>query len=94
MVFPVPEEARQFTAMTGIQRDANPAGAVFLQIKVDGKILFEKAIAASDKIPTAIAIDLPIAADGVERRITIDVGYGAGRQVGDVLSICNARFSK
>ena len=94
MVFPVPEEARKFTAMTGIQLDAHPAGAVFLQLKVDGKILFEKAIAASDKTPTAIAIDLPIAVDGVERRITIDVGYGAGRQVGDVLSICNARFSK
>lgn len=94
LVFPVPDEATQFTATSGIQLGANPAGAVVLQMKVDGKVMFAKAISASDRTPTPIAIDLPVAVDGIARRITIEVGYGAGRQVGDVLSICNARFSK
>lgn len=94
LAFEIPDDAIQFTALCGVRPSKGQVGSVDLVLKVDGKVMFKKTISGSDDLPTPITFDLPDALDGVKRRLSIVVGYGSGRHVGDVLNLCNARFAK
>ena len=94
LVFEIPEDATQFTALGGISPTKEKAGSVDLVMKVDGKVMFEKSVSGRDDLPTSINFELPDSVNGVKRRLSVVVGYGIGRHVGDVLNLCNARFAK
>lgn len=88
IVFSIPEGVVAFEADAGIQMSNHKLGAVYLEIFVDGKNVWNKQITASDA--SQHKIDIPVRGE----RLKLIVGYGKANDVGDVLSLGNARLRK
>ena len=84
----VPEGARYFRALVGIDARVRPHGNVRLVILGDGDPLWEGDV-RGDEPPQ----DLTVPMKGVDR-MEVLVDYGDNMDVGDHLNLCNARFVK
>ena len=84
----LPGKYRRFKALVGIDDAVRPGGDVQLEIRADGKLLWEGRVRGSEPAQT---LDLDIA--GV-KRIDILVDFGADLDVADVVDFCEARMTK
>jgi hypothetical protein len=84
----VPRGMTRMTTVAGIDPAALAEGAVFLEIRGDGQILWQGEIAGKAP-PTEIAVELKEC-----RRLQLLVDYGSNLDLGDRLHLVEARFSK
>ncbi len=84
----LPGKYRRFKALVGIDDAVRPGGDAQLEIRGDGKLLWEGRIRGSEP---AQPLDLDIA--GV-KRIDILVDFGADLDIADVVDLCEARMIK
>jgi hypothetical protein len=88
LTFRVPEKFRRFTAVAGIEPEVRQQGDVRLVIEGDGQVLFDEPIAGTG---SPVPIDLPVT--GI-RRLRVLVDYGENWDTGDLLHLCDAKFTK
>jgi hypothetical protein len=84
----LPGKFRRLKALVGIDDALRPGGDVQLEIRGDGKLLWQGAIRGSEP---AKPLDLDIA--GV-KRIEILADFGADLDIADVIDLCEARVTK
>jgi hypothetical protein len=84
----VPQGAKKFQAVAGIDDVVRDGGVVRLEISADGKSLFKQAIDGSTK---SVALDLDISG---ARKLSILVDYGDDFDAGDYLNLGDARMLK
>jgi hypothetical protein len=88
LVYKLPGKFRVFRASVGIDDTTRETGSVRLEIKGDGKLLWQGEVRGD---APAQALELEI---GGVKRLTILVDYGAGLDVGDRLDLGEAQVSK
>lgn len=88
LVYKLPGKFRQFRAVTGIDDLTRETGDVHLEIKGDGKVLWQGEVAGSQP-----ARELELEVAGI-KRLEILVDYGGGLDIGDRLNLCEARVTK
>jgi hypothetical protein len=88
LTYRLTEDYRQFHAVAGIADQYGSGGSVQLTISSDQRELFSGTITGDDE---PLVLDLDIS--GV-RRLKILVDYGAERDMGDHLNLCDARITK
>lgn len=86
--YKLPGKFRQFRAVVGIDDSTRDTGNVHLEIKGDGKTLWQGEVIGSQP-----AQPLELELTNV-KRLEILADYGAGLDVGDRLNLCEARVSK
>jgi hypothetical protein len=84
----LPGKFRVFRAIAGIDDSVRPGGNVRLQIKGDGKTLWESVVKGTEK---SQPLELDVA--GV-KRLEILVDFGDDLDVADRLDLCEARVTK
>jgi hypothetical protein len=88
IVYRLPNEFRNFTALAGIDARMKGAGGVRLEILADDKKLLEKPIRGTDD---PLPINLDVRGAG---RLTILVDFGDDGDVADHLNLCDARLAR
>jgi hypothetical protein len=88
IVYRLPGKFRVFKATAGIDDSVRPGGNVRVEIKGDGKMLWEAAVKGTDK-STPLELDVT----GV-KRLEIVVDFGEDMDVADRLDLCEARVTK
>jgi hypothetical protein len=88
LVYRLPGKFRQFRAMVGIDDAVRETGNVHLEIKGDGRILWQGDVRGSEP-----ARELELEITGV-KRLEILADYGADQDIGDRLDLGEARVSK
>jgi hypothetical protein len=86
--YKLPGKFRIFKAIAGIDDSVRETGNVHLEIKGDGKILWQGEVRGADA-PHELEVDVA----GV-KRLEILVDYGADLDIGDRLDLCEARVTK
>jgi hypothetical protein len=88
LVYKLPGKFRVFRASAGIDDTTRETGSVRLEIKGDGKVLWEGDVRGDEP---AQQLELEI---GGVKRLAIVADYGAGLDVGDRLDLGDAQISK
>lgn len=88
LVYKLPGRFRLFKTVIGIDDSVRETGDVRVEIKGDGKGLWQGDVRGSEP-----ARELEVDIAGV-KRLEIIVDYGAGLDVGDRLNLCEARVTK
>ena len=88
LVYKLPSKFRLFKTVAGIDDSAREAGNVHLEIKGDGKTLWQGEVRGSEP-PRELELDIA----GV-KRLEIVADYGADLDIGDRLDLCDARVTK
>jgi hypothetical protein len=88
LAYRLPGKFRLFKGIVGIDDSVRETGDVRVEIKGDGKTLWQGDVRGSDP---ARELELDVA--GV-KRLEIVVDYGAGQDIGDRLDVCEARVTK
>jgi hypothetical protein len=88
LVYKLPGKFRSFKSTVGIDDTTREAGTVRVEIKGDGRELWQGEVRGTDPPKD---LDLDVA--GV-KRLEITVDYGADGDVGDRLDLCEARVTK
>lgn len=88
LVYKLPGKFRLFRTVIGIDDSVRETGDVRVEIKGDGKILWQGEVRGSDP-----ARELELEIGGV-KRVEILADYGAGLDIGDRLDLCDARVTK
>jgi hypothetical protein len=88
LVYKLPGKFRLFRTVIGIDDSVRETGDVRLEIKGDGKTLWQGDVRGSDP-----ARELELKVEGM-KRLEILVDYGAGLDIGDRLDLCDARVTK
>jgi hypothetical protein len=88
LVYKLPGKFRVFRASAGIDDTTRETGSVRLEIKGDGKMLWEGDVRGDEP---AQQLELEI---GGVKRLAIVADYGAGLDVGDRLDLGDAQISK
>lgn len=84
----LPPGARRFQATAGIDDRYAARGHVQLQVRADGRTVFDEPVAGGD---APRALDLEIAG---ARRLEIVVDFGQGGDLADHLNLCEARVTQ
>jgi hypothetical protein len=88
VVYRLPGKFRFFKAQAGIDDSVGDGGNVRVEIKGDGKVIWEATVKGTEK---SRPLDLDI--DGV-KRLEIFVDYGEDLDVADRFDLCEARVTK
>ena len=88
LVYRLPENLRQFTAIAGIDPAAAGQGNVYLEIRGDDAVIWEGEIDGKQP-PVEIAVPIKSA-----RRLQLRVDYGDNLDYGDRLHLVDARVTK
>jgi hypothetical protein len=88
LVYKLPGKFRVFRASAGIDDTTRETGSVHLEIKGDGKLLWQGEVRGDEP-----AQQLEVEIGGV-KRLAIVADYGAGLDVGDRLDLGDAQISK
>ncbi len=88
LVYKLPDRFRQFRATVGIDDATRETGSVRLEIKGDGKRLWEGDIRGTDP-PQELNLEI-----GGVKRLEILADYGEGLDVGDRLDLVDAQVTK
>lgn len=88
LVYKLPGKFRLFRAVVGIDDLTRETGDVHLEIKGDGKMLWQGEVTGSQP-----ARELELELAGV-KRLEILADYGGGLDIGDRLNLCEARVTK
>lgn len=88
LVYKLPGKFRLFRAVVGIDDLTRETGDVHLEIKGDGKPLWQGEVTGSQP-----ARELELELAGV-KRLEIVADYGGGLDIGDRLNLCEARVTK
>ena len=86
--YKLPGKYRAFKSVIGIDDSVRETGNVRVEIKGDGKILWQGDVRGADP-PRALDLDIV----GV-KRLEFVVDYGADLDIGDRLDLCEARVTK
>jgi hypothetical protein len=88
VVYRLPGKFSRLTALVGIDDSVRDAGDVRLEIRGDGKMLWEAAVRGTDH---AVPLELSVA--GV-RRLEILADFGGDFDAGDVIDLCDAKVTR
>lgn len=84
-VYRLPGKFRRLTAVVGVDDSVRDAGDARLEIRGDGKMLWESAVRGTEH---ALSLDVSVA--GV-RRLEILADFGGGFDAGDVIDLCDVK---
>ncbi len=84
--FRLKEDFRLFKAKVGINDNSRPIGHVRLTIQADGKTIFDEPISGKE---AAKMLSLPITGT---KKLTFDVNFGEGSDIGDVLDVVEPKL--
>jgi hypothetical protein len=88
LAYRVPQGCRRFVALAGIDPHVLRQGQVQLIISGDGQVLFDQEVKGTDG---PLAIDVPVQNVRVFRLV---VDYGGNLDSGDLVNLCDAKFTK
>ncbi len=87
-VYRLPGKFVRFSTVAGIDDSVRDAGDARLEIRGDGKMLWEAVVRGTDR---AQLVDVSVA--GV-RRLEILADFGGGFDAGDVIDLCDAKVNR
>ena len=88
VVYRLPGKFQRLTALVGIDDSVRDAGNARLEIRGDGKMLWEAVVRGTDR---AQLVDVSVA--GV-RRLEILADFGGGFDAGDVIDLCDVKVTR
>jgi hypothetical protein len=88
LAYRVPQGCKRFVALAGIDPHVLRQGQVQLIITGDGQVLFDEEVKGTD---APLAIDIPVQNVRVFRLL---VDYGGNLDSGDLVNLCDAKFTK
>jgi hypothetical protein len=89
VAYAIPERAKRFEALAGLDELTGQRGDVTLQFRIDGRDAIQPPLElAGGASPKTVRIVVPKGA----KQLIIDVGFGRGGDVQDHVDLVNARF--
>ncbi|MCA9106363.1 MAG: NPCBM/NEW2 domain-containing protein [Planctomycetales bacterium] len=89
IVYRLPDGFERLVGVLGIDPDVRPRGDVTVSIRGDGQVLWEGTLSGSDPEPTGIDVSV----EGIAR-LTVEIGFGEGADLGDRVHWCEPRLIK
>lgn len=89
IAYRLPEGYTRLVGVMGIDPDVRPRGDVTISISGDGKVMWEGKLTGAD--PEPVSLDLNVANVS---RLSVEIGFGEGGDLGDRVHWCEPRLVK